>query len=144
MQLNYIRNIQLAFFFLSFFICFDSKSVLCAFKNLDCKMRGDILYDWVKYLIPCIMYGVLGLSFVGYRFIVVFIGMKYQIINKVQWKTCLKHHTVTSYYYRLMRLFQYLRRTCINKLKKKLICDTFLFEVFSESNLQVTSKYMEH
>ena len=30
------------------------------------------------------------------------------------------------------------------KKKKKEMCDTFLFEVFSESNLQVTSKYMEH
>ena len=41
-------------------------------------MKGDILYE-VKYLIHCIMYRVLGLSCVGYRLIVVFIGMKYQI-----------------------------------------------------------------
>ena len=43
----------------------------------------------------------------------------YQInyLNKVQQKTCLKYHTIT-YYSRLMRLLQYLRRLCINKLKK--------------------------
>ena len=51
-------------------------------------MRGDILYK-VKYLIHCIMHRVLALSFVGYRLIVVFIRMKYQInkikkLNKVQ------------------------------------------------------------
>ena len=39
-------------------------------------MRGDILYE-VKYLIHCI--GVLGLSFVCYRLIVVSNGMKYLI-----------------------------------------------------------------
>ena len=33
-------------------------------------------------------------------------------------KKCLSHHPVT-YYYRLMRLFQYLRRMCVNKLYLK-------------------------
>ena len=28
--------------------------------------------------------------------------------------------------------------------KKKCICNTLLFEVFSKINLQVTSKYMDH
>ena len=37
-------------------------------------MRGDICYE-VKYLIHCIVYR--RLSFVGYRLIVVYIGMKY-------------------------------------------------------------------
>ena len=30
------------------------------------------------------------------------------------------------------------------KRKKEEICDTFLLEVFSNSNLQITSKYTEH
>ena len=75
MALNYICNLQLALY--NFAICVDSKSVLCALKNCNCKMRGDIFYE-VKYLIHCIMYKCLGLSFIGYRLTVVFIGMKYQ------------------------------------------------------------------
>ena len=71
MALNYICNIQLAIY--NFVICVVSKSVLCALKNWNCKMRGDIFYE-VKYLIHCIMYK----GFVGYRLIVVFIGMKHQ------------------------------------------------------------------
>ena len=63
--LNYICNIQLAIY--NFVICVDSKSVLCALKNWNCKMRGDIFYE-VKYLIHFIhtYTRVLGLSFVGY------------------------------------------------------------------------------
>ena len=75
MALNYICNIQLALY--NFAICVDSKSVLCASKNWNCKMRGDIFYE-VKYLIHCIMYKGLGLSFSGYRLIVVFIAIKFQ------------------------------------------------------------------
>ena len=41
MALHYVCNIQLAIF--NFPICFDSKSVLYALQNWDCKMRGDIL-----------------------------------------------------------------------------------------------------
>ena len=41
-------------------------------------MRRDILYE-VKCLIHCIMYSGIGIEFIGYRLIVVFIGMKYQI-----------------------------------------------------------------
>ena len=66
MALNYICNNQSAIY--NFAICVDSKSVLCALKNWNCKMRGDIFYE-VKHLIHC---------FNGYRLIVVFIGMKYQ------------------------------------------------------------------
>ena len=40
-------------------------------------MRGDIFYE-VKYLMHCIMYKGIGMSFTGYRLIVVFTGMKYQ------------------------------------------------------------------
>ena len=71
MALNYICNIQLAIY--NFVICVDSKSVLCALKSWNCKMRGDIFYE-VEYLIHCIIDGtrVLGLTFVGYRLIVVF------------------------------------------------------------------------
>ena len=65
MALNYICNIQLAIY----------NSVLCALKSWNCKMRGDIFYE-VKYLIHCIMYKGIGLSSVGYRLIVVFIGTK--------------------------------------------------------------------
>ena len=43
-------------------------------------MRGDIFKFYeVKYLIHCILYGALGLSFVGHSLIVVFIEKKYQI-----------------------------------------------------------------
>ena len=75
MALNYICNIQLAIY--NFVICVDSKSVLCALKSWNCKMRGDIFYE-VKYLMHCIMYKGIGMSFTGYRLIVVFTGMKYQ------------------------------------------------------------------
>ena len=58
--LNYICNIQLAIY--NFVICVDSKSVLCALKNWNYKMRGDIFYE-VKYLIICIMYKGIGIEF---------------------------------------------------------------------------------
>ena len=60
MALYYICNIQLAI--CNFVICVDSKSVLCALKNWNCKMRGDIFYE-VKYLIYCIMYKGIGIEF---------------------------------------------------------------------------------
>ena len=41
-------------------------------------MRGDVFYE-AKYLTHCIMYRGIGINFVGYRLIVVFTGMKYQI-----------------------------------------------------------------
>ena len=44
------------------FICVDSKLVLYALENWDCKMRGNILYE-VKYLIHCIMYKGFGIEF---------------------------------------------------------------------------------
>ena len=60
MALSYICNIQLATY--NFVICVDSKSVLCALKSWNCKMRGDIFYE-VKYLIRCIMYKGIGIEF---------------------------------------------------------------------------------
>ena len=60
MALYYICNIQLAIY--NFVICVDSKSVLCALNNWNCKMRGDIFYE-VKYLIHCIMYKGIGIKF---------------------------------------------------------------------------------
>ena len=73
MALNYICNIQLAIY--NFVICVDSKSVLCALKSWNCKMRVDIFYEVFNTLHHVLG---LGLSFVGYRLIVIFIGMKYQ------------------------------------------------------------------
>ena len=60
MALNYICNILLAIYY--FVICVDSKSVLCALKSCNCKMRWDIFYE-VKYLIHCIMYKGIGIEF---------------------------------------------------------------------------------
>ena len=60
MALNYICNIQLPIY--NFAICVDSESVLCALKNWNYKMRGDIFYE-VKYLIHCIMYKGIGIEF---------------------------------------------------------------------------------
>ena len=60
MALNYICNIHLAIY--NFVICVDSKSVLCALKSWNCKMRGDIFYE-VKYFIHCIMYKGIGIEF---------------------------------------------------------------------------------
>ena len=61
LALNYICNIQLAIYI--FVMCVDSKSVLCALKNWNCKMmRGDIFYE-VKYLIHCIMYKGIRVEF---------------------------------------------------------------------------------
>ena len=59
MALSYLCNIQLAIY--NFVICVDSKSVLCALKSWNCKMRGDIFYE-VKYLIHCIMYKGIGIE----------------------------------------------------------------------------------
>ena len=63
MVLNYICNIQLAIY--NFVICVDSESVLCALKNWNCKMRGDIFFIFyeVKYLIHYIMYKGIGIEF---------------------------------------------------------------------------------
>ena len=44
----------------NFLICFDSKSVLFALQNWDCKMRRDILRD---LLIHCIMSRGIGIEF---------------------------------------------------------------------------------
>ena len=46
----------------NFVICVDSKSVLCALKNWNHKIRRDIFYE-VKYLIHCIMYKGIGIEF---------------------------------------------------------------------------------
>ena len=54
------------FFFFFFLICVDSKSILYALKNWDCKVRGDIPCE-VKYLIHCIMYRGIGIEFFGGR-----------------------------------------------------------------------------
>ena len=59
MALNYICNIQLAIF--NFLICVDSKSVLYALKNWDCKLREDLFYE-LKYLMHCIMYRGIGIE----------------------------------------------------------------------------------
>ena len=56
---NYICNIQLAMYI--YFTCVDSKSVLYALKNWDCKIRGGIFYE-VKYLIHCVMYRDIGIE----------------------------------------------------------------------------------
>ena len=45
-----------------------------------------------------------------------------EVSDKLAKQGAMKNMSETSYsnyYYRLMRLFQYLRRMCINKLKKK-------------------------
>ena len=64
-----------------FFICVDSKSVLYALKNWDCKMRGDILYE-VKYLIHCIMYRGIGVEFcLGLTFVSLLCGNTYRDNN---------------------------------------------------------------
>ena len=54
------RALSLSLF--SFLICVDSKSVLCALQNWDCKMRRDIVYE-VKYLIHYIMSRGTGIEF---------------------------------------------------------------------------------
>ena len=76
MALNYISNIQLAI--LNFLIYVDSKSVLYALQNWNCKVRRDIVYE-VKHLNIVSCLGMLGLSFVGYDLSMVITGMKYQI-----------------------------------------------------------------
>ena len=37
-----------------------------------------------------------------------------------------------------------LEKTVYKELQKRQICDTFMFKVFSESNIQVPPKFMEH
>ena len=60
MALNYICNIPLAIF--NIVICVDSKSVLYALQNWDCKMRRDIVYE-VNYMIHYIIYKGIGVKF---------------------------------------------------------------------------------
>ena len=56
----YICNIPLAIF--NIVICVDSKSVLYALQNWDCKMRRDIVYE-VKYMIHYIISRGIGVEF---------------------------------------------------------------------------------
>ena len=100
-------------------------------------MRGDIFYE-VKYLIHCIMYRGIGIEFC---WVPSHCGLYWNEMSDKLAKEGAMKNMYETYYYCLMRLFQYLRRMCINKLKK---LRYLLFEVFSKSNLQVTSKYMEH
>ena len=63
-------------------------------------------------------------------------------------KKCLSHHPVT-YYYRLMRLFQYLRRMCVNKLylKSKFAkpsCSRYLARVIYKLRLNTWSTKYSH
>ena len=111
MALNYIYNIQLAIF--NFLICVDSKSVLYALKNWDCKMRGDILYE-VKYLIHCIMYRGIGIEFC---WVPSHCGLYWNEIDKLAKQSAMKNMSEISYF-RLMRLLQYSRRLCIKNLKR--------------------------
>jgi len=125
MALSYICNSQLAIY--NFVICVDSKSVLCALKSWNCKMRGDIFYE-VKYLIHCIMYKGIGIEFcwVPSHFGLYWNEISDKLAKQGAMKNiCLRYHPIT-YYYVLMRLIHYLRRLYINKLKK-VNCDTFLF-----------------
>ena len=110
-------NRELALSLFSFLICVDSKSVLCALQNWDCKMRRDIVYE-VKYLIHCAMLRGIGIEFCWVPSHVLFTGIKYQInqLNKGQWKTCLKYHT--THYFHLMRFLPYLNRMCSKTMKK--------------------------
>ena len=112
MALNYICNNQLATF--NFWIRVDSKSVLYALKNWDCKMRGDILYE-VKYLIHCIIS-----SFAGYRLIVVFNGMKLNI-SKFARQAAMKNMSETSYSNLLLlshEIISILEKNVCKQLKK--------------------------
>ena len=138
MALSYICNIQLAIY--NFVICVDSKSVLCALKSWNCKVRGDIFYE-VKYLIHCIMSKGIGIEFC---WVPSHCGLYWNEISDKLAKQgamtnmsevssnnlLLSSHEINSLLkktvykqiekskYHLMRLIHYLRRLYINKLKK--------------------------
>ena len=120
MALNYICNIQLAIY--NFVICIDSKSILHALKNWNCKIRGDIFYE-LKYLIHCIMYKRIGIEF--FCLFVCWVpshcGLYWnEISDKLAKQGAMKNRSeISSYYSHLMRLIHYLRRLYINKLRKK-------------------------
>ena len=65
MTLNYICNIPVAI--VNIVICVDSKSVLYALQNWDCKVRRDIGYE-VKYLIHCIISRGIGVTHTHYMY----------------------------------------------------------------------------
>ena len=59
----------------------------------------------------------------------------------------LKNMSETSYSNLLLSSYEIisiLEKNVYKQTEKKQICNTFLLGVFSKSNLQVTSKYMEH
>ena len=70
-----------------------------------------------------------------------------EISDKLVKQGAMKNMSETSYSNLLLsshEIISILEKNVYKQTEKKLICDTFLFEVFSESNLQVASKYMEH
>ena len=84
-------------------------------KNWDCNMRGDILYE-IKYLIHCILYRGIGIEFC---WVPSHCGLYWnEMSDKLAKEVAMKNMYEISYYYCLMRLFQYLRRMCKNELKK--------------------------
>ena len=139
----YICNIQLAIF--NSLMCVDSKSVLYALKNWDCKMRTDIFYE-VMYFMHCTMSRGIGIQFCWVpSHCGLYWNEKYHTnhLNKTQWKTRPKHCTIN------LQLSSHgvtsiPEKTVKKELERKKICDAFLFKVFSKSNIQVTSKFMEH
>ena len=116
MALNYICNIQLEIY--NFVISVDSKSVLCALKNWNCKMRGDIFYE-VKYLIHCIMYTGTGIEFCwvpshcGLYWNEISDKLAKQSAIKIMSEILSNNLLLSSH-----ELIHYLRRLYINKLKK--------------------------
>ena len=111
MALNYICNILLAIF--NIIICVDSKSVLYALQNWDCKMRRDIVYE-VKYMIHYIISRGIGVEFC---WVPSHCGLYYwnEISIKLAKQGAMKNMSAISsiiYYYH-MRFIQYLKRLCI-------------------------------
>ena len=114
------------------------KSVLYALKNSDCKMRGDIFYE-VKYW---------DFFWGGGGGVQSHCGLYWnEVSDKLAKQGAMKDMSETPYNDLLLssrEVTSILEKIVYKQTEKKFIWDTFLSKIFSKSNIQVTSKFMEH
>ena len=107
-------------------------------------------------MVSCI--GVLGLIFIIIIIIIIIIifwgvpshcGLYWnEVSDKLAKQAAMKNMSETPPYSNLLlsshEIISILEKTVYKQIEKKLIWDTFLFKIFTKSNMQVTSKFMEH
>ena len=136
-------NSQITIF--NFLICVDSKSVLYALQNWDCKGRRDIVYE-VKCLIHCIMSRGMGTEFC---WVPSHCGLYWnEISDKLAKQGALKNMSELSYNILLLSSHEIaliLEKTVYKELENSKSalpsCSRYLAKLII---IQVPSKFMEH